>query len=195
MKVCIYLKNSFSKRKLFNQSCFYSFSSRQDSSKNLYKILEINNNATQEEIKKAYYNLAKKYHPDVNKGTEAHFKEINMAYEILSNESERRKYDQNLSGDSFQKKYSQGSQNAYSSYHYGYTVNPRNTYRRANEYYEFRQSDEKSDEFFYRTANNFNKRRPRKQFDEQNYYHYSFYKSRTRKSDFDVDKDEYVFIF
>ncbi|MCY3626692.1 MAG: DnaJ domain-containing protein [Gammaproteobacteria bacterium] len=52
----------------------------------LYLLLGINKNATQDEIKKAYRNLSIKYHPDVNKdtGTEGRFKTINYAYEVLS---------------------------------------------------------------------------------------------------------------
>lgn len=52
-----------------------------------YKILEINNNASKEEIKKAYHKLALKYHPDKNqdKDAEEKFKQINNAYDILTN--------------------------------------------------------------------------------------------------------------
>lgn len=64
--------------------------------KNLYEILEVNENATQNEIKKAYRKLAKKYHPDINGGdpeSESKFKEINAAYEVLGDEEKRKKYD------------------------------------------------------------------------------------------------------
>lgn len=65
-------------------------------SKSLYKTLEISENATPEEIKKSYRKLARKYHPDINKDKEAEekFKEINAAYEILSDEKKRTQYDQ-----------------------------------------------------------------------------------------------------
>lgn len=62
-----------------------------------YKILGINKNATDSEIKKAYRKLARKYHPDVNpndKEAEQKFKEINEANEVLSNKENRTKYDQ-----------------------------------------------------------------------------------------------------
>ncbi len=64
--------------------------------KSLYETLEINENASADEIKKAYRKLARKYHPDVNKDPQAEekFKEINAAYEILSDEQKRRQYDQ-----------------------------------------------------------------------------------------------------
>lgn len=69
--------------------------------KDYYKTLEVSNNATQAEIKKAFKRLAKKYHPDINKGdskAEERFKEISEAYEVLGREDERRKYDAARSG-------------------------------------------------------------------------------------------------
>lgn len=65
-------------------------------SKSLYETLDISQDASTEEIKKAYRRLARKYHPDINKdaGAEEKFKEINAAYEILSDEQKRRQYDQ-----------------------------------------------------------------------------------------------------
>ncbi len=62
--------------------------------KDLYKILEINYDATEEDIKHAYRTLVRKYHPDVAKNVDSLiFKEIQEAYEILSNEESRKKYD------------------------------------------------------------------------------------------------------
>lgn len=60
-----------------------------------YDILGISRSASAEEIKRAYRNLARKYHPDVNKqaGAEEKFKEINEAYDVLSEDSKRRAYD------------------------------------------------------------------------------------------------------
>lgn len=65
-------------------------------SKSLYQTLDVSENANQDEIKKSYRRLARKYHPDLNKTKEAEekFKEINAAYEILSDEDKRRQYDQ-----------------------------------------------------------------------------------------------------
>ncbi|MBN2238384.1 MAG: J domain-containing protein [Dehalococcoidales bacterium] len=65
--------------------------------KDYYKVLEIKRDASESEIKKAYRKLARKYHPDVNPGdttAEAKFKEINEAYEVLSDKDKRKKYDQ-----------------------------------------------------------------------------------------------------
>ncbi|MBP3224547.1 MAG: DnaJ domain-containing protein [Campylobacter sp.] len=62
----------------------------------LYETLGVSKSASADEIKKAYRRLARKYHPDINKeaGAEEKFKEINAAYEILSDEKKRAQYDQ-----------------------------------------------------------------------------------------------------
>lgn len=62
-----------------------------------YKILEIDKNASPEDIKKAYRKLARKYHPDLNpndKAAESKFKQVNEANEVLSDPEKRKKYDQ-----------------------------------------------------------------------------------------------------
>jgi DnaJ-class molecular chaperone len=64
--------------------------------KDYYKILEVPRTASQDEIKKAFRKLARKHHPDVNPGdkkAEARFKEINEAYEVLSDSDKRHQYD------------------------------------------------------------------------------------------------------
>lgn len=64
-------------------------------SKDYYKILGVSKDASAEEIKSAYRNLSKKWHPDLNHSPEAKdkFAEINEAYEVLSNPEKRRQYD------------------------------------------------------------------------------------------------------
>ena len=69
---------------------------------NYYKILGVSENITAEELKKVYRKLAKKYHPDANVGdakAEQMFKKISKAYEILSDETSRLKYDRDLQGN------------------------------------------------------------------------------------------------
>jgi curved DNA-binding protein len=65
--------------------------------KDYYSILGVDRKAGQDEIKKAFRKLARKYHPDVNQGDKASvekFKEINEAHEVLSDPEKRRKYDE-----------------------------------------------------------------------------------------------------
>jgi molecular chaperone DnaJ len=63
----------------------------------LYSVLGVGRSASQEEIKKAYRKAAKKYHPDVNPGdtaAEDRFKQVNQAFEVLSDETKRKLYDE-----------------------------------------------------------------------------------------------------
>ena len=65
---------------------------------NLYAILGVAPNASDEEIKKVYRSLAMRYHPDRNgaPGAEARFKAVTKAYEILSDRSKREEYNQSV---------------------------------------------------------------------------------------------------
>ncbi len=97
--------------------------------KDYYNILGVNRNATEREIKQAYRRLARQHHPDVNPGdksAEEKFKQINEAYEVLSDKEKRQKYDkygdQWQYADQFEKarqasgwSFSQGGQRVYSS--------------------------------------------------------------------------------
>ena len=66
--------------------------------KNYYEILEVDKNASEEVIEKAYKTLAKKYHPDLqnNSNCQDKMRQINEAYEILSNDFKRREYDEKI---------------------------------------------------------------------------------------------------
>jgi molecular chaperone DnaJ len=68
-------------------------------SKDYYEVLGVNKSASKEEIKKAFYKLAHKYHPDKKGGNETKFKQVNEAYQVLSDDGKRSKYDQFGSAD------------------------------------------------------------------------------------------------
>lgn len=88
--------------------------------KDYYKILGVEKSASDKEIKSAFRKLAKKYHPDLNQGdkkSQEKFKEINEAYEVLSDKDKRQKYDTFGSNYDF----SQGTNFDPSQYGYTYT--------------------------------------------------------------------------
>src|ERR1700684_572252 len=73
--------------------------SAKDYQKDYYKTLGVPKTSTAAEIKKAYHELARKYHPDANKGSsdaEERFKDITEAYNVLSDEKQRKEYDEAL---------------------------------------------------------------------------------------------------
>jgi len=76
--------------------------------KDYYDILGVPRNATLDDIKKAYRELALKYHPDINKSKEAEekFKEINEAYAVLSDQEKRKQYDL-MGNDEFNTRFSE----------------------------------------------------------------------------------------
>ena len=81
--------------------------------KDYYKILETNKNASQEEIKQKYRELAKKWHPDANgngEESEEKFKDIAEAYSVLSSPAKRKEYDDE---SRFQSSYSRNTHRSY----------------------------------------------------------------------------------
>lgn len=98
-----------SKRYMFEQPKF-------DRTKDYYLSLGVSKNASDAELKRAYYRLAREYHPDHNKGTESKFKEINEAYEVLSDQGTRRQYDSSRTFGAFTQNFSQKAQQG--SYNY-----------------------------------------------------------------------------
>src|SRR5712691_1115336 len=86
--------------------------------KDFYEILGVKKTATEEEIKKAYRNLAKKYHPDRNKGNkeaENKFKEVSEAYAVLSDKEKREQYDR-LGREAFSFGGAGGGQNPFAGF-------------------------------------------------------------------------------
>lgn len=104
--------------------------------KDYYKILGVSETANNDELKKAFRGLAKKYHPDRNKENEnalRMFQEVNEAYEVLSDESSREEYDRKRNSKQFnekksESKKSQNSNNSTENYDKSDAINNLNQY-------------------------------------------------------------------
>lgn len=83
--------------------------------KNYYEILEISENASSSEIKRAYYKLCKIYHPDINPNTANIFCNINEAYETLIDPVKRKQYDNSLKSKSYSTNSQQNNNGFYES--------------------------------------------------------------------------------
>lgn len=113
------------------------FHTSQFAGKDYYKILDVPKTASQKEIKKAYYQLAKKYHPDTNKDDEAakKFQEVSEAYECLSDDSKRKQYDTFGSGSGAAGGYDPDANNPFATGRTGFqgfhsTVDPEELFKR-----------------------------------------------------------------
>ena len=96
-----------------------------------YSILGVSKNCHESEIKKSYYKLAKKWHPDKNSSplAEDKFKEINKAYEVLSDEKKRSVYDsQHVSEILIRSSFSSKTRSTYTPRSSNFTFNTTNSY-------------------------------------------------------------------
>lgn len=101
---------------------------------NHYEVLGVRKNASQEDIKKAYKNLVKKYHPDIYAGdktfAEKKTAQINIAYDILSNPESRQAYDEEISPSTTYSYTPPRTQTSYDDYKHKYSSTNQTTYRR-----------------------------------------------------------------
>jgi curved DNA-binding protein CbpA len=110
-----------------------------------YKILGVSQSASQEEIKKTYRKKAHKYHPDKEDGDEEKFKEVNKAYQVLSDEDKRQKYDRHYENDNQKQTSRNNHENgSYRGSYNGYQENKSETYKK-----EENNKTNKKSPFFY----------------------------------------------
>ncbi|MFH4984958.1 hypothetical protein AB6A40_011667, partial [Gnathostoma spinigerum] len=98
-----------------------------------YEVLGLKKGASAKDIKKAYYQLAKKYHPDVNKSKDAqeHFQEVSEAYEVLSDDTKRAQYDQFGADPFYQSAGAPGSRGRTTDgWQYQSTIDPEELFRK-----------------------------------------------------------------
>lgn len=125
-----------------------------------YEKLGLSENATQKEIKDAYKNLVKKYHPDVYQGDKAYaekmIKEINGAYDILSNPIEKAKYDEEINPPTY----------TYTPPTYNYDYTPPKYDRPPSNYNDYRKTYSTDYNYNYRYTNYHRNKTPNSNYSE-----------------------------
>lgn len=128
-----------------------------------YEILGVSKNATTDEIKKAYRNLAFKYHPDRNPGNavaEEKFKQISAAYDVLGDETKRKNYDlggfsdfanSNASNQQYQRQYQYTYQNPFGDENFW------NWYAGSNQNNQQNASNQNENNFYNKQNQNYSK--------------------------------------
>ncbi len=133
---------SFTSRGLVSTRLLRHFmNSKFNPSKDYYKILEIPTSASAAEIKKAYYALVKKYHPDKGNYSEDKIKQVNEAYEILSDEKIRKEYDTS-------RQFASGPSQSYSSAQNQQRANYQNYSRSQGGYQNMNQAYSQYEDYF-----------------------------------------------
>jgi curved DNA-binding protein CbpA len=143
-----------------------------------YQVLGVKDSATGSEIKEAYYKLAKVYHPDV-KGNEKMFKNINLAYETLKNEEDKKAYDEIRKEvlNKRNKKYESGMKNSFkkentcksnNNYHKYYSNTNKRNEESNRKYYE--QMYKEYQEGFYNSNNYTNQGFDKNTYQNNKYY-------------------------
>lgn len=153
---CNYLRINKLNQSLTSQHVAH-FHTTRFNGKDFYKILNIPKTASQKEIKKAYYQLAKKYHPDTNKDPESakKFQEVSEAYECLSDENKRKEYDTfGTSSSSTGSGFDPDANNPFTSGRTGFqgfhsTIDPEELFRKVFGDMGFDMFKERSSDFSY----------------------------------------------
>lgn len=152
-----------------------------------YEKLGLNKNATQKEIKEAHKNLVKKYHPDVYTGDKSYAekitKEINVAYDILSNPIKKAKYDEEINPPTY----------TYNPPTYNYSYTPPKYDRPPSNYNDYRKTYSKDYNYNYRyQSTNYNKNESRTSSQTQNS---NYSNSNYSNSNNSVFEDKFIKIF
>ncbi|KAL4446434.1 hypothetical protein ABPG74_001175 [Tetrahymena malaccensis] len=154
---------------------FYSTAKMKD----YYKILDVPENATQDQIKKQFYKLAKLYHPDSgdSKGDDEKFKEISEAYNVIGDDSKRTKYDsdrnlQKQQQDQSRRQYNQYQSSQSNQYTYQQYQSFKDHQRRYQQQYQQQQQSQYEE---YEPYNPYTRSKQQSAQDEQRYKTYKDY--------------------